>query len=60
MPGAPKIAKSSQIPARIDLEPLYTALKSVVTSEQWAIYKESTTEFLVGKHCTYTLILRTI
>ncbi|KAF4976792.1 hypothetical protein FZEAL_6598 [Fusarium zealandicum] len=48
--GAPKIAKSSQIiPARIDLEPLYTALKSVIGNEQWVVYKESTTEFLIGR-----------
>ncbi|KAF4943860.1 hypothetical protein FGADI_13115 [Fusarium gaditjirri] len=48
--GAPKIAKSSQIiPARIDLEPLYTALKAAIGNEKWAIYKESTTEFLIGK-----------
>ncbi|KAG5756249.1 hypothetical protein H9Q69_000605 [Fusarium xylarioides] len=48
--GAPKIAKSSQIiPARIDLEPLYTALKSAIGNEKWAIYKESTTEFLIGR-----------
>ncbi|CCT68740.1 related to transcriptional coactivator HFI1 [Fusarium fujikuroi IMI 58289] len=48
--GAPKIAKSSQIiPARIDLEPLYTALKAAIGNEKWAIYKESTTEFLIGR-----------
>ncbi|KAF4438849.1 transcriptional coactivator HFI1 ADA1 [Fusarium acutatum] len=48
--GAPKIAKSSQIiPARIDLEPLYTALKAAIDNEKWAIYKESTTEFLIGR-----------
>ncbi|SPJ77792.1 related to transcriptional coactivator HFI1 [Fusarium torulosum] len=48
--GVPKIAKSSQIiPARIDLEPLYTALKAAVGNEKWAIYKESTSEFLTGR-----------
>ncbi|SCV29440.1 related to transcriptional coactivator HFI1 [Fusarium fujikuroi] len=48
--GAPKIVKSSQIiPARIDLEPLYTALKAAIGNEKWAIYKESTTEFLIGR-----------
>ncbi|KAI1013023.1 hypothetical protein LB503_001990 [Fusarium chuoi] len=48
--GAPKIAKSSQIiPARIDLEPLYTALKAAIGNEKWTIYKESTTEFLIGR-----------
>lgn len=47
--GAAKTAKLSQIiPARIDLEPLYSALKSAVSSEQWAVYKEATAEFLIG------------
>jgi len=51
VPGAPKIAKSSQIiPARIDLEPLYTALKAAIGNEKWAIYKESTSEFLIGRY----------
>ncbi|CAM1501081.1 Fc.00g102430.m01.CDS01 [Cosmosporella sp. VM-42] len=49
-PGVQKVAKSSQIiPARIDLEPLYTALKSAIGSEQWVVYQESTTEFLIGR-----------
>jgi len=52
-PGAQKITKTSQIiPARIDLEPLYTALKSVIPSEQWLVYKESTTQFLIGMSVT--------
>ncbi|GJC98396.1 transcriptional co-activator [Colletotrichum higginsianum] len=37
------------IPARIDLEPLYTALKQAIGPEAWVVYKESTTEFLVGR-----------
>ncbi|KAF4455669.1 transcriptional coactivator HFI1/ADA1 [Fusarium austroafricanum] len=48
--GAPKIAKSSQIiPTRIDLEPLYTALKAAIGNEIWATYKEATSEFLIGR-----------
>ncbi|KAJ6443339.1 cAMP-dependent protein kinase regulatory subunit [Purpureocillium lavendulum] len=48
--GSAKITKTSQIiPARIDLEPLYTALKSAISSEQWLIYKEATAEFLTGR-----------
>lgn len=44
--------KTSQIiPARIDLEPLYTALKSSVGNEQWATYKESLTQFFIGASC---------
>lgn len=50
-PGSTKAVKTSQIiPSRIDLEPLYTALKAAISSEQWLIYKESTTEFLTGTH----------
>ncbi|RFU72920.1 transcriptional coactivator hfi1 ada1 [Trichoderma arundinaceum] len=49
-PGSTKSVKTSQIiPSRIDLEPLYTALKAAISSEQWLIYKESTTEFLTGR-----------
>ncbi|KAK5987457.1 Transcriptional coactivator HFI1/ADA1-like protein [Cladobotryum mycophilum] len=49
-PGSQKAPKTSQIiPARIDLEPLYTALKAAIGPEQWLIYKESTTEFLTGR-----------
>ncbi|PNP41596.1 transcriptional coactivator HFI1/ADA1 [Trichoderma gamsii] len=49
-PGSTKAVKTSQIiPSRIDLEPLYTALKAAISSEQWLIYKESTTEFLTGR-----------
>jgi transcriptional coactivator HFI1/ADA1 len=44
--------KASQIiPARIDLEPLYTALKAAIGSEQWAAYKESTSNFFLGTPC---------
>ncbi|OBR07486.1 Transcriptional co-activator [Colletotrichum higginsianum IMI 349063] len=49
-PGSLKTSKTSQIiPARIDLEPLYTALKQAIGPEAWVVYKESTTEFLVGR-----------
>jgi transcriptional coactivator HFI1/ADA1 len=47
-PGAVKISKSQAIPQRIDLEPLYTALKAAIAPEQWLPYKEATTEFLIG------------
>ncbi|KAM0287470.1 hypothetical protein ACHAQH_000423 [Verticillium albo-atrum] len=48
--GALKTGKTSQIiPARIDLEPLYTALKQAIGAEHWAIYKESLTQFLIGR-----------
>lgn len=53
-PGSQKIIKTSQIiPPRIDLEPLYTALKAVIPSEQWLVYKESISQFLIGKPRTH-------
>ncbi|KAI1380707.1 transcriptional regulator of RNA polII, SAGA, subunit-domain-containing protein [Hypoxylon crocopeplum] len=49
-PTTQKVTKTSQIiPTRIDLEPLYTALKSAIGNEQWNIYKESTTQFVLGR-----------
>ncbi|KAL2019714.1 hypothetical protein VTK56DRAFT_9251 [Thermocarpiscus australiensis] len=44
---APKV--SQLIPARIDLEPIYTALKSSIGAEQWPTYKETITNFLIGR-----------
>ncbi len=44
-----KPAKSVSIPARVDLEPLYIALKAAVGHEHWAVYKETTTQFLIGR-----------
>ncbi|KAI7777376.1 hypothetical protein LA080_003585 [Diaporthe eres] len=47
---AAKPIKTSQIiPARIDLEPIYAALKSAIGNEQWATYKEATTQFFIGR-----------
>lgn len=44
-----KPAKASQIiPARIELEPLYTALKAAINPEQWILYKETVGEFFCG------------
>ncbi|KAF2001393.1 hypothetical protein P154DRAFT_575114 [Amniculicola lignicola CBS 123094] len=34
---------------RIDVEPLYTAVKSAVGDADWAVYKTATSEFLLGK-----------
>ncbi|KAI8633831.1 transcriptional regulator of RNA polII, SAGA, subunit-domain-containing protein [Xylariaceae sp. FL1651] len=49
-PATQKITKASQIiPARIDLEPLYTALKAAIGIEQWNTYKDSTTQFILGR-----------
>jgi transcriptional coactivator HFI1/ADA1 len=48
---AAKPIKTSQIiPARIDLEPIYAALKSAIGNEQWATYKAATTHFFIGKY----------
>lgn len=46
--GTVKISKSQVIPQRIDLEPLYTALKAAISPEHWLPYKEAATEFLIG------------
>lgn len=47
---AAKPIKTSQIiPARIDLEPIYAALKSAIGNEPWATYKEATTQFFIGQ-----------
>ncbi|KAJ1326602.1 transcriptional coactivator HFI1/ADA1 [Microdochium nivale] len=46
----PKVTKSSHfIPARIELEPLYTALKHAIGPEQWPLYKESISKFMLGQ-----------
>lgn len=47
--GSAQKAKSSQIPGRIDLEPLYSELKQAIGAEHWQIYKEATTEFFIGR-----------
>ncbi|KYK60684.1 hypothetical protein DCS_01822 [Drechmeria coniospora] len=48
--GVTKTTKTSQIiPARIDLESPYTALKSTIPNEHWVVYKEATAEFLTGR-----------
>ncbi|KAI1762866.1 transcriptional regulator of RNA polII, SAGA, subunit-domain-containing protein [Hypoxylon sp. FL1150] len=49
-PVSQKPPKTSQIiPARIDLEPLYAALKSAIGNEQWNTYKETLTQFIIGR-----------
>ncbi|CZR60470.1 related to transcriptional coactivator HFI1 [Phialocephala subalpina] len=47
-PSVPKVSKSYNVPARIDLEPLYTALKNAI-GEHWATYKESISLFVMGQ-----------
>ncbi|KAJ4302358.1 hypothetical protein N0V88_002502 [Collariella sp. IMI 366227] len=50
IPSLHKTPKTSQlIPARIDLEPIYTALKASIGAEQWSTYKEAITNFLIGR-----------
>lgn len=49
VPSIHKAPKTSQlVPPRIDLEPIYTALKASIGAEQWATYKETITGFLIG------------
>jgi transcriptional coactivator HFI1/ADA1 len=45
--NAPKVSKSSHVPPRIDLEPLYTALKLVI-GDHWGTYKETISLFVLG------------
>ena len=52
-PNVPKVSKSSHVPPRIDLEPLYTALKTAI-GEHWGTYKESISLFVMG---SYMLLL---
>lgn len=42
-----KSAKFNHVPPRIDLEPLYMAVKSAI-GDNWGIYKESIGLFLMG------------
>lgn len=46
---APKVSKSSHVPPRIDLEPLYMALKNAI-GENWGKYKDSISLFVMGEH----------
>lgn len=48
VPPLQKPKTSQLIPARIDLEPIYTALRAHIGLEQWTIYKEAVSNFLLG------------
>lgn len=48
VPPLQKPKTSQLIPARIDLEPIYTALRANIGLEQWNVYKEAVSNFLVG------------
>jgi len=52
-PIVPKALKISHVPPRIDLEPLYTALKSAI-GEQWGVYKASISLFVMGMYLIYS------
>lgn len=47
-PTSQKVAKSQIIPARIDLETLYTPLKAAIGNEQWNTYKDTVYQFILG------------
>jgi len=47
-PTHSKPQKTSLVPPRIDLEPIYTTLKAAIGAEQWLVYKETLTNFLTG------------
>lgn len=47
--GIAKQKQSSHVPPRIDLEPLYTALK-IAIGEHWATYKSAIGLFIMGSY----------
>jgi transcriptional coactivator HFI1/ADA1 len=47
--NVPKVSKSNHVPPRIDLEPLYTALKSAI-GEHWGTYKAAISLFVMGSY----------
>ena len=47
-PTTQKVSKSMSMAQRIDLEPLYTALKTTI-GENWTTYKEAISFFILGK-----------
>ncbi|OCK83760.1 transcriptional co-activator [Lepidopterella palustris CBS 459.81] len=49
VPVVKQTGKPTVTAPRIDLEPLYTALKSAVGDADWAIYKESISLFVLGQ-----------
>lgn len=49
-PGSLKVAKSGHVPPRIDLEPLYTALKLAI-GDYWGTYKDAISLFVMGEYC---------
>jgi hypothetical protein len=48
-PSVAKISKALHVPPRIDLEPLYTALKAAI-GDNWGTYKESISLFVMGSY----------
>jgi transcriptional coactivator HFI1/ADA1 len=52
-PAVKPAGKPTVTAPRIDLEPLYTALKSAVGDADWTIYKEAIRCFVIGMSCDY-------
>lgn len=46
--GAQKPKTSQIVPARIDLEPFYAAVKAVIPSDKWKLYKETVSNLAYG------------
>jgi transcriptional coactivator HFI1/ADA1 len=46
--SAQKFTKTSAVPTRIDLEPLYSALRNAI-GDNWATYKEAVGRYVLGK-----------
>lgn len=49
--GAPTSAGGSGTLPRVDLEPIYDALRAGLTLEQWIRYKEGLAGFVMGECC---------
>ena len=50
VPSSQKTAKPANTAQRIDIEPLYTALKAAI-GDQWGAYKEAINLLVIGKSC---------
>ena len=55
-PGFPKPKASQIIPARIDLEPYYAAVKAFIPSDKWNLYKDTISDLAFGMSTTLAVL----
>lgn len=48
-PSSFKASKPAAPAPRVDLEPIYTSLKSAVSSQNWSTYKDAISGFMLGE-----------